>query len=88
MRAGGGLQGDAGQARQGPRMTLAILGERVTETVLVDKAELRSSGIELSAQSYLGQVAMRDKRIIQILRLAHILPPELKEMLSRAAKSR
>lgn len=70
------------------KMTLAILGERVTETVLVERSELKSSGIELSEQSYLGQIAMREKRIVQILRLAHILPPELKEMLSRAARSR
>ncbi|PTX92152.1 hypothetical protein DB346_24725 [Verrucomicrobia bacterium LW23] len=70
------------------RTMLAVLGERVTETVEVDRARLQSSGIELSDESYLGRVAMHDKRMIQLLNLEHVLPAELQEMLARAAKSR
>ena len=70
------------------KMTLAVLGERITETISVSQSELQSSGIEMSENSYLGKVTMRDQRMVQILRVAHILPSELKEMLARAAKSK
>lgn len=60
---------------------VGLLAERVTETTVVDEAELQSPGIRVDETPYLGRIASIGNTMIQLVRVEHLLTPELRERL-------
>ncbi len=53
-----------------------ILAERVTEAIHIDQKSLVNSGVDMTDKSFLNQVVMNDKEIIQLIDLANLIPEQ------------
>jgi hypothetical protein len=57
----------------------------VTEIIRCDPAYFFPAGISTSAARYLGPVTMVGSRLLQLIDVSHLLPPELADVLFQQA---
>lgn len=70
-------------ASDGTLHPLGLLAERVVETMTVSKSDLLPMGIDLEDSPYLGKLICREGRVIQCVRIEHLLPDSVRKMLFR-----
>ncbi len=61
--------------------TLGITAEKVTETFDIKRDDFFSSGITLEEAPYLGDVANKDKQMIQFIQIKNLLTEDVQSML-------
>ncbi len=57
---------------------LGVLAEGVTEAIHIDEKSLVNSKIDMADRSFLNQVVMNDKEIIQLVNLENLVPDQWK----------
>ena len=67
----------------GETRRLALVAERVIQTLSRDPADFVPSGVDAGMPAYLGPVASDVEGLIQLVRAEALLPPELREILFR-----
>ncbi len=65
----------------GPKRTLGLLAERVTDTIECDPAAFTSTGLNIADAPYLGQAARHNADLIQQIRVADLLPHNVQAQL-------
>ena len=60
---------------------LGLLAERVTEALDLDPASSMPTGIEIPEARYLGEIVYHERTMIQLVRVAEVLPSALREVL-------
>ena len=70
---------------RGPSRYVGLRAERVTETLKVSESDLISPGIALPDAPYLGKIINDAQGMIQCVRVEHILPRNLADLLFQDA---
>jgi chemotaxis-related protein WspB len=64
---------------------IALIAERATETVRIDRAQFQSSGVALESAPYLGAVASVGGALIQWVEPSRLIPENVRDALFRRA---
>ncbi len=66
---------------------LGVLAEGVTEAIHIDQKSLVNSEIDMAGRSFLSQVVMNDKEIVQLVDLENLVPDQWKSKILQSHTS-